>query len=217
MSTSTPGMPNVRRWQCCRVGACHEGAVTLAVDAANKGLFFSVPPPIVYKSEYEEVARAVPLESLLLEADSPPSAPVGQKRGTNSVGSVSVPRRSPSCRGSLCARSDDKCGAVLRNLSSALVEAIERGPAAAVCGCDEKKTARWRRIEQSTNAAAVLPDTLVTAAEAGETLVPEPVPRVLRQGRWRRRGEDIVLDPTVCSRRMDLPSAIEGNNTSYPR
>ena len=171
----------------------------------------------MYKNEYQEVARAVFLESLLLETDSPPSAPVGQKRGTNSVGSVSVPRRSPRCVAH-CARGPTTSAARFFATSArALVEAIERGPAEAVCGRDEKRTARWRRIEQSTSAAAVLPDTLVTAAAPDETLVPEPVPRVLRHWRWGRRGEDTVLDPTVCSRRMDLPSAIEGNNTSYPR
>jgi len=181
----------------------YKGAVALAVDAANKGLFFSFPPSIVYKSEYQEVARALPLTSLLLETDSPSLGASGPKERNEPCRIGVAAAKIAELRGlsvhEVAEATTKNAARLFATSARALVEAIERGPAEAVCGREEKKTARWRRTEQPTDAAAVLPDTVVTATAVGETSVPEPVPGVLRQGRWRRRGEDTVLDPTVCS------------------
>lgn len=42
-----------------------------AVEAAKAGYFFSVPPIICRSPGFQALVKAVPLESLLLETDSP--------------------------------------------------------------------------------------------------------------------------------------------------
>ncbi|CAE7829719.1 tatdn3-a, partial [Symbiodinium necroappetens] len=57
-----------------------KGAAALAVQASKTGrLWFSFPPSLVYKWEYQEAVKALPLERLLLETDSPSLAAAGPK------------------------------------------------------------------------------------------------------------------------------------------
>ncbi|CAE7745548.1 TATDN3, partial [Symbiodinium pilosum] len=58
----------------------YKGPAALAVQAAqSRRLWFSFPPSLVYKWEYQEAVKALPLEYLLLETDSPSLAAAGPK------------------------------------------------------------------------------------------------------------------------------------------
>eukprot|EP00927_Polykrikos_kofoidii_P074556 TRINITY_DN70562_c0_g1_i1.p1 TRINITY_DN70562_c0_g1~~TRINITY_DN70562_c0_g1_i1.p1 ORF type:complete len:294 (-),score=39.47 TRINITY_DN70562_c0_g1_i1:488-1246(-) len=60
-----------------------------AASAAPGRLFFSFPPSLVYKWEYQEAARVVPVEALLLETDSP-SLGAGGPRERNEPCKISI-------------------------------------------------------------------------------------------------------------------------------
>ncbi|CAK9071487.1 unnamed protein product [Durusdinium trenchii] len=58
----------------------YKGPAWLAAEAAQLGrLYFSFPPSLVYKWEYQEAVKALPLERLLLETDSPSLGSRGPK------------------------------------------------------------------------------------------------------------------------------------------
>eukprot|EP00048_Salpingoeca_helianthica_P003881 m.71458 g.71458 ORF g.71458 m.71458 type:complete len:265 (+) comp12946_c0_seq2:136-930(+) len=57
-----------------------DGRAHYAEMAAKEGFFFSIPPNIVRSSSFADLARRVPLESLLLETDSPALAPIAGER-----------------------------------------------------------------------------------------------------------------------------------------
>ncbi len=56
-----------------------DGRASYAVEAAREGILFSIPPSIAYAKQKQELAKRLPLESLVLETDAPVMAPV---RGT---------------------------------------------------------------------------------------------------------------------------------------
>eukprot|EP00752_Nemacystus_decipiens_P002492 g2343.t1 len=53
-----------------------DGKPKYAVEAAKAGYFFSVPPIICRSPGFQALVKALPLESLLLETDSPALAPI---------------------------------------------------------------------------------------------------------------------------------------------
>ncbi|CAE8589281.1 unnamed protein product [Polarella glacialis] len=64
----------------CGLMHAFKGEPGLALEAARTGrLLFSFPPSLVYKREYQEVVRVLPMEALLLETDSPSLAAGGPK------------------------------------------------------------------------------------------------------------------------------------------
>jgi len=48
-----------------------DGSVGWALEAAKKGVKFSIPPSVVYSRQKQKLVKRLPLESLLLESDSP--------------------------------------------------------------------------------------------------------------------------------------------------
>ena len=69
-----------------RVGArrvlmhAFDGKVSHAVRAAEAGYFFSIPPSVVRSPQKQKLVRGLPLESVLLESDSPVLGPVKDAR-----------------------------------------------------------------------------------------------------------------------------------------
>ena len=59
---------------------CFGGDAKKAVDAAGKGHIISIPTNLVNSRVRQEVVKAVPLESLVLETDAPYLAPVPKTR-----------------------------------------------------------------------------------------------------------------------------------------
>jgi len=51
-----------------------------ALAAAKRGFFFSIPTSVIHSEQKQKLARLVPLESLMLETDSPVLAPVHGER-----------------------------------------------------------------------------------------------------------------------------------------
>lgn len=71
----------------CRRGImhCYQGSRELALLAVSKGMFISFAGPLTYKAngEMREICKAVPLDHLLLETDSPYLSPVPKRGKTN--------------------------------------------------------------------------------------------------------------------------------------
>ena len=59
---------------------CFGGDAKKAVDAAGKGHIISIPTNLINSRVRQEVVKAVPLESLVLETDAPYLAPVPKTR-----------------------------------------------------------------------------------------------------------------------------------------
>lgn len=57
-----------------------DGKVGDALDAARDGYFFSIPTSVVYSKQKQKLAKLLPLDSLMLETDSPVLAPVRGER-----------------------------------------------------------------------------------------------------------------------------------------
>eukprot|EP00913_Durusdinium_trenchii_P006490 g6100.t2 len=70
----------LERYKSVGVMHAYKGPAWLAAEAAQLGrLYFSFPPSLVYKWEYQEAVKALPLERLLLETDSPSLGSRGPK------------------------------------------------------------------------------------------------------------------------------------------
>lgn len=201
----------------------YKGEVALAVEVARTGrLLFSFPPSIVYKREYQEAARALPLEVLLLETDSPSLGATGPKE-----------RNEPSKIGLAAAKiAELKCLAVEKVAAATTRNALRLfGPTAptlvamvvepsaplAGAGGPEKRPPRWRKTDAAkvgaSEAAALGSDPYADPAddcfppppaaedhmEASETLGAGdgPLERRRRWGGSRKRTD--VLDPALCS------------------
>lgn len=54
---------------------CYAGSVELAEEAARRGHRISVPSSVGYREKFAAVARTVPLESMVIETDSPYHSP----------------------------------------------------------------------------------------------------------------------------------------------
>jgi len=57
-----------------------DGKASSALPAVEAGFFFSIPASIVRSRQKQKLVRQLPLESLLLETDSPVLSPVGNSR-----------------------------------------------------------------------------------------------------------------------------------------
>ena len=64
---------------------CFQGSKELALLAISKGMFISFAGPLTYKanSEMRDIFKAVPLEHILLETDSPYLSPTPKRGKTN--------------------------------------------------------------------------------------------------------------------------------------
>lgn len=65
-----------------QLGNCHaalhafDGKARYARDGAELGLYFSIPATVLVSAQKQKLARAVPLDRLLLESDTPALSPV---------------------------------------------------------------------------------------------------------------------------------------------
>ena len=64
---------------------CFQGSMELALLAVSKGMFISFAGPITYKAnnEMRDIFKAIPLDQILLETDSPYLSPVPCRGKTN--------------------------------------------------------------------------------------------------------------------------------------
>ena len=64
---------------------CFQGSKELALEAVSKGMFISFAGPLTYKAntEMQDIFKAIPLDHILLETDSPYLSPVPCRGKTN--------------------------------------------------------------------------------------------------------------------------------------
>ena len=53
----------------------YDGSVGWAMDAASRGVKFSIPPSVWFSTQKQKLVRRLPLDSMLLESDSPVLSP----------------------------------------------------------------------------------------------------------------------------------------------
>eukprot|EP00434_Breviolum_minutum_P014680 symbB.v1.2.012945.t1/scaffold872.1/size254027/5 len=164
----------------------YKGPAQLALQAAGHGrLFFSFPPSLVYKREYQDAVMLLPLERLLLETDSPSLAAKGPKaRNEPAFVRQAAEKMAELKKVSL----DEVVKATTRNalqlfpeLSKSLLEELATIPAR-----NGRSQPRWRRDSCATELSVPAPRV------AGHTEVKAP------QRRWSRRSP-VSLDPTLCT------------------
>jgi TatD DNase family protein len=57
-----------------------DGRASDALGGAERGYYFSIPPSVLYSDQKQKLVRQLPLESMMLETDSPVLAPVRGER-----------------------------------------------------------------------------------------------------------------------------------------
>lgn len=58
----------------------YDGSVGYAMEAAKRGVLFSIPPSVVFSQQKQKLVKRLPLESLLLESDAPVLSPFKNQR-----------------------------------------------------------------------------------------------------------------------------------------
>ncbi len=58
----------------------YDGSVGYAMEAAKKGIYFSIPPSVWFSQQKQKLVKRLPLEALLLESDAPVLAPFRDQR-----------------------------------------------------------------------------------------------------------------------------------------
>lgn len=58
----------------------YDGSVGWALEAAKRGFKFSIPPSVWFSVQKQKIVKKLPLESLLLESDSPVLSPIKGER-----------------------------------------------------------------------------------------------------------------------------------------
>ncbi len=58
----------------------YDGKVGHAMEAAEMGIFFSIPASVVHSEQKQKLARRIPMESLVLETDAPVLSPFKDQR-----------------------------------------------------------------------------------------------------------------------------------------
>ena len=58
----------------------YDGSVGWAMEAAKHGIYFSIPPSVTFSVQKQKLVKKLPLESLLLETDSPVLSPFKGQR-----------------------------------------------------------------------------------------------------------------------------------------
>lgn len=181
----------------------YKGKVGPAVEAARTGrLFFSFPPSIVYKKEYQTVACALPSDCLLLETDSP-SLAAGGPRERNEPGCIYIAaQKIAELRGVTV---DEVAEQTTRNalrLFAKSAEGLREALGAPLSShAHERKSMRWRKAgtADGEDEASAKADT-----DSRDDRPPPPSRHPdsgLAPGRWRRRERNSAepLDPTLCS------------------
>ena len=69
-----------------------DGKARYALEGAERGWFFSIPPSLVRSRQKEKLVLALPLENLLLESDAPVLGPVPGARNEPALLEVTVQR-----------------------------------------------------------------------------------------------------------------------------
>ncbi|CAE7217952.1 Tatdn3 [Symbiodinium sp. CCMP2592] len=168
-----------------------KGPAALAVQATKTGrLWFSFPPSLVYKWEYQEAVKALPLERLLLETDSPSLAAAGPKA-----------RNEPGLIRAAAEKMAELQGVTLEEVAAVTTQnavhlfgkaspGLQARTVPGTSGTSSGKAARWRRDAK---------DHVQIAADPPE---PGHVPCDLSRQRWSRRSrgaQACTMDPTLCS------------------
>eukprot|EP00928_Gymnodinium_smaydae_P029610 TRINITY_DN22252_c0_g2_i1.p1 TRINITY_DN22252_c0_g2~~TRINITY_DN22252_c0_g2_i1.p1 ORF type:complete len:377 (+),score=71.38 TRINITY_DN22252_c0_g2_i1:85-1215(+) len=195
----------------------YKGDVDMAVQAArNNRLLFSFPPSIVYKKEYQNVAKALPLEALLLETDSPSLAAGGPKERNEPAFIHLAAAKIADLHGvSLEAVADVTTRNALKlfgPLAEGLVKTVE-----AALASKASKTARWRKGSASQGNCSKGDDgDKEKDVSADVDALPPPPPASntaegVQRNRWQRasrgrasagqveRPDVETLDRTLCS------------------
>ncbi|CAE7648153.1 tatdn3-b [Symbiodinium sp. CCMP2456] len=171
-----------------------KGPAALAVQATKTGrLWFSFPPSLVYKWEYQEAVKALPLERLLLETDSPSLAAAGPKA-----------RNEPGLIRAAAEKMAELKGVTLEEVAAVTTQNAvhlfgKASPGLQACALpaasdtSSGKASRWRRdVMVREDQVQILPD----QPEHGY------VPCDLSRQRWSRRSRHAkacTMDPTLCS------------------
>ena len=67
-----------------------DGRAARALPGVEAGYFFSIPPSVVRSAQKQKLVRSLPLDSLLVETDSPVLGPRGDERNEPANAGVSV-------------------------------------------------------------------------------------------------------------------------------
>mmetsp|Transcript_161350 Transcript_161350/g.309939 ORF Transcript_161350/g.309939 Transcript_161350/m.309939 type:complete len:389 (+) Transcript_161350:112-1278(+) len=204
----------------------YKGDVSLAVEAARTGrLYFSFPPSIVYKKEYQEAAQALPPHVLLLETDSPSLGATGPKERNEPAKIVLAAAKLAELK---CMAVEKVAAITTRNAVRLFGPTTPALVALALEASDgpEKRPPRWRKGDPAGNPVDAATANLRNRAKAplghtatayrqpaAEEACPPAPPLVAekiqdpigdmvadRRRRWgRAQMQKDIMDPTLCS------------------